>query len=59
MTITHTVTYRGFTLVKTAADHNNETLFWTVSTPTTIPELNQQWTTEEILKQRIDLYLEA
>lgn len=60
MTIFHTDTYRGYNLAKVGSDsEQTETLFWTVTSPTTIPELLQQWTTKEILKQRIDCYLEG
>jgi hypothetical protein len=58
MTIFHTDTYRGFNIAKQDSDtEQNETLFWNVVTPTTIPELTKPWTTKEILKSRIDLYL--
>jgi hypothetical protein len=59
MTIFHTDTYRGYSLAKVdSSSQQTETLFWTVTAPTTIPELLQPWTTKQILKQRIDLYKE-
>jgi hypothetical protein len=58
MTIFETDTYRGYSLAKQSSDSiQTETLFWNVVTPITIPELLTPWTTKEILKSRIDLYL--
>ncbi len=59
MTIFETDTYRGYSLAKIDSDSiQTETLFWTVTNPTNIPELLQPWTTKEILKTRIDLHVD-